>query len=231
VVSTRNDRLGRLHDRRRRICPSLLNCDFGILAEEIADAERCGTDIVHWDVMDGDFCPNFTYGPPLVKSLRRSSDAIFDVHLMMQTPDKYLDQFVDAGADIITVHAEALPDPVPVLRAIRSAGCLAGLAINPPTGLEPALALADDLDMLLVMSVMPGFGGQSFDASVLPKIKRFRELKPDVLVEIDGGINQTTIARAAQAGVSLFVVGSAFYNADNRASVFDELRRQIDVGN
>lgn len=227
MASMREQRLQRLKDGQSRICPSLLNCDFGRLADEIADAARCGADVVHWDVMDGDFCPNFTYGPPLMRSLRKHSDLLFDTHLMMETPGKYLDDFLAAGADTLTIHLEAVPEPRDLLRAIRSGGALAGLAINPPTPVESVLPWLDDVDILLVMSVMPGFGGQVFDESVLSKIKFVQGLGRDLWVEIDGGINPGTIGLAARAGASLFVVGSAFYNADNRIGVFGDLASQI----
>lgn len=227
MASTRSERLARLKDGRPRICPSLLNCDFGRLADEISDAARCGADMVHWDVMDGRFCPNFTYGPVLIRSLRGRTDLLFDVHLMMEEPDRYLDEFLSAGADVVSIHLEAVPQPKPLLRAIRKAGALAGLAINPPTTVDSILPWLDDVDVVLVMSVMPGFGGQKFDPAAIPKVKFIKELGRDVWVEIDGGINPGTIGSAVQAGAALFVVGSAFYNADNRIEVFGELARQL----
>jgi ribulose-phosphate 3-epimerase len=227
MASTRSERLARLRDRRPRICPSLLDCDFGRLADEISDAARCGADVVHWDVMDGRFCPNFTYGPVLVRSLRGQTDLLFDVHLMMEKPDRYLDDFLSAGADVVSIHLEAVDRPTPLLRKIREAGALAGLAINPPTDVRAILPWLDDVDVVLVMSVMPGFGGQKFDLGALSKVKFIKELGRNVWVEIDGGINPGTIGSAVQAGASLFVVGSAFYNADNRIEVFGELVRQL----
>jgi ribulose-phosphate 3-epimerase len=228
MSSTRANRLDRLKDRRARIAPSLLNCDFGILAEEIRSAEHAGADIVHWDVMDGAFCPNFTYGPPLIHSLRPQTDAIFDVHLMVTEPARYLDQFLSAGSDIVTIHLEAEPQPSPILGRIREAGAWSGLAINPPTPVESVLPFLDEVDLILIMSVMPGFGGQAFDPSVLPKIRQILDLKPNCCVEIDGGIGPATIDLAAAVGTRLFVVGSAFYKSENRPGVFESLRRRID---
>lgn len=227
AAENRRTRLARLSRGERSICPSLLNCDFGHLASEIAVAERCGAPIVHWDVMDGDFCPNFTYGPPLIRSLRPHSDLIFDAHLMVEQPGKYLGDFLDAGCDVITIHFEASPEPIPILRQIRSAGAWAGLAINPPTSIDGLEELLPELDLVLIMSVMPGFGGQTFDPVSLDKVRRLRAQRPDLWIQIDGGINASTIAMAAHAGADLFVVGSAFYNALNRAEVFKELTNLI----
>ena len=230
MASTREQRLSRLDDGRQRIAPSLLNCDFGILAAEINDAQRCGADVIHWDVMDGNFVPNFSYGPPLIQSLRPQTDMIFDVHLMVEDPLKYLDNYLEAGADLITAHIEVLSDPRETLRAIKKGGARAGLAINPPTPIDKIIPWLDDVDHVLVMSVMPGFGGQKFDASVLSKVKTVNNLRNDIWVEIDGGINQSTVEAASEAGVRLFVVGSAFYNADNRAEAFDDLSHRMQQG-
>ncbi len=228
MSSNRADRLARLKDGQARICPSLLNCDFGILAQEIRSAQLAGADIVHWDVMDGAFCPNFTYGPPVIQSLRPQTDAIFDVHLMVTQPARYLDQFLNAGSDIVTIHLEAEPNPTPILRRIREAGAWSGLAINPPTPVERVLPFLDEVDLILIMSVMPGFGGQAFDPSVLPKIRQILDLRPSSCVEIDGGIGPSTIDSAAAVGTRLFVVGSAFYKSENRPGVFRDLCRRID---
>lgn len=206
------------------ICPSLLNCDFGILASEIDSAGSCGAIEVHWDVMDGFFVPNFTYGPPIIASLRPASSLIYDAHLMMKEPQRYLDDFIKAGCDTITIHLEALPDPREALQKIRAGGALAGLAINPPTPVESLDPWLDDVDLVLIMSVMPGFGGQSFDERVLPKLEWVKKhARPGTLIQVDGGVNRKTIARAYQAGARLFVVGSAFYNAPDRKAEYDAL--------
>lgn len=180
--------------------------------------------------MDGEFVPNFSYGPPVIRSLRPHTEAIFDTHLMMQRPEKYLDAFLAAGCDIVTIHLEAVPDPAELLGRIRSAGALAGLAINPPTPVASVTPWLAHLDLVLVMSVMPGFGGQTFDPVSLPKLRHLKELKQDIWIEIDGGVNPGTIGAAAQAGAGLFVVGSAFYNADNRTEAFGDLARRIGPG-
>ena len=180
--------------------------------------------------MDGDFVPNFSYGPPIIESLRPQTDMIFDVHLMVEDPLKYLDKYLEAGADLITAHIEVLSDPRETLRAIRQGGARAGLAINPPTKIDQLLPWLDELDHVLVMSVMPGFGGQRFDGSVLSKAKTINNLRNNIWVEIDGGINQSTVESASEAGVRLFVVGSAFYKADNRAGAFDDLCRRMRQG-
>jgi ribulose-phosphate 3-epimerase len=227
VSGTRAERLARLADRRPRIAPSLLNCDFGILQSEIASAQSAGAQIVHWDVMDGVFCPNFTYGPPLIASLRPQTNAIFDVHLMMADPARYLNPFLQAGSDIVTIHIEAVPNPTTILREIRHAGAWSGLAINPPTPVEAILPYLDEADLILIMSVMPGFGGQAFNPSVLAKISQILNLKPDCCVEIDGGIGPATIGSAAAVGTGIFVVGSAFYKSEDRAGTFRHLEDQI----
>jgi ribulose-phosphate 3-epimerase len=208
------------------ICPSLLQCAFGKLAAEIADAERCGANAVHWDVMDGHFVPNLTYGPPVIASLRPESQLIFDVHLMLSQPENLLDAFLAAGCDIVTVHLEAVPRPGELLRSIRQGGALAGLAINPPTPAEMLEPWLHAVDLALIMSVMPGFGGQQFDEQALSKLNWVRRHAPaDVLVEVDGGINGTTSDRVVAAGAQLLVVGSAFFLSPDRQQKFEVLNR------
>lgn len=214
-----------LMEGKPHICPSLLNCTFARLEDEINDAERCGAKVIHWDVMDGEFVPNFTYGPPIIASLRDCSKLVFDTHLMMSHPEKYLDAFVEAGCDTLTIHLEAVPEPGPLLKRIRSAGVLAGLAINPPMPIEAVEPWLDDADIILVMSVMPGFGGQKFDPRALDKMSWLREHSPQTLVEVDGGVNRHTIADATKAGANMMVVGSAFYSAADRQGEFAELAR------
>lgn len=216
----------RLREAAPAICPSLLQCDFGKLAAELADAERCGASAVHWDVMDGHFVPNLSYGPPVIASLRPESSLIFDVHLMMSRPETLLDAFLAAGCDILTVHLEAVPRPADLLRAIRRGGALAGLAINPPTPVETLNPWLELVDLVLIMSVMPGFGGQQFDEQALDKLDSVRRsAPPEVLIEVDGGVNGTTTDRVAAAGAQLLVVGSAFFLSDDRQRQFDALGR------
>jgi ribulose-phosphate 3-epimerase len=219
----------RLGGPRPRICPSLLNCDFAILADEVREAARCGAASVHWDVMDGHFVPNLSYGPPVIRSLRPRSDLVFETHLMMSDPGKYLDDFLDAGCDTLTIHLEAVPEPAKLLTRIREGGALAGLAINPPTPVEALEPWLDNTDLILMMSVMPGFGGQQFDPRALPKLTWAREhARPGTLVQVDGGVNAGTIADAVTAGAGLLVVGSAFYGAQDRKDAYDRLDRLMD---
>lgn len=203
------------------VLPSLLLCDFGNLEREVRQLEEAGVKGLHLDVMDGHFVPNLTYGLPIVAALRGLTDLPLDVHLMISNPQQYVSQFVDAGSDILTIHAEAVDDPCPVLEQIRTAGAGAGLAINPPTSVESIEAALPFCDMVLVMSVMPGFGGQSFDEVALEKLTTLRKkLSDDVLLEVDGGVNEKTIAACGAAGAQLMVVGSAiFRQEDYTASV------------
>jgi ribulose-phosphate 3-epimerase len=194
------------------ILPSLLLCDFGNLADEVRAVEAAGARALHLDVMDGNFVPNISYGMPIVEAVRRVTDLPIDVHLMIARPGEFVDEFIDAGADIVTIHAEAVDDPRPVLEQIRKRGAAASLAINPPTPLE---AIADSLplcDMVLVMSVMPGFGAQAFDPVALEKLRTLRGQYGERLVlEVDGGVNAATIGGCAAAGAQMMVVGSAIF--------------------
>jgi ribulose-phosphate 3-epimerase len=209
---------------RPLITPSLLNCDFARMAEELDAVKRAGARAVHLDVMDGHFVPNLSYGAPVIADWRPRTDLPFDAHLMISDPARYLDDFVRAGCDVIIVHIEVLPDPVPLLRRIRDAGCQASLSLNPPTPLSAIEPFLDEVDAVLVMSVMPGFGGQKFEAAVLDKVRALRSARPGLRISIDGGINPTTAGAAVAAGADQLVAGSAvFRNDGNYAAALAEL--------
>ncbi|MCL2117204.1 MAG: ribulose-phosphate 3-epimerase [Planctomycetaceae bacterium] len=198
------------------INPSLLAADFGNLEREIRRIEQAGAQILHLDIMDGHFVPNLSVGIPVVEAVRRITELPLDVHLMLSEPQKYVKPFRKAGADVITVHIEVLDDPRPLLDEIRQLGAAAGLAHNPPTPMEKSAPFLRDADLVLTMSVMPGFGGQVFDPAVLEKIAYIREHSaPNTLISVDGGVNENTIADCARAGANLFVAGtSVFGTAD-----------------
>lgn len=210
--------------------PSMLFCDFGNLEREVRKLEEAGVRGLHLDVMDGHFVPNLTYGIPLVAAFRKLTQLPLDVHLMISAPDRYVPQFIEAGADSLTIHLEAVPNPTPVFRQIRAGGASAGLAINPATPAEAAEKYLTECDLLLVMSVNPGFGGQAFDEVAIDKLRYFAgRLGPEQLLEVDGGVSPQTIERCAAAGAQLFVVGSAIFGGhDYRARVnqLEELARE-----
>ncbi|MFO0949982.1 MAG: ribulose-phosphate 3-epimerase [Isosphaeraceae bacterium] len=218
------------------VTPSMLDCDFTRVGEELDALSKAGALAVHLDVMDGHFVPNLSYGPPVVKDWRARTDFPFDTHLMMSNPEKYVDAFADAGADVIIFHIEVHPDPVALAREIRSKGCEAGICLNPPTPVSMIEPYLDEFDSVLVMSVMPGFGGQKFDASVLEKVRRVRALKPEMRISIDGGIKPDTAADAVAAGVSQLVVGSAVLRYPGKdyatalARVAEGVRRGLERG-
>lgn len=209
------------------IAPSMLKCDFGNLRREIELLEAAGAELLHLDVMDGHFVPNLSYGPMVIRSLRQLTELPFDAHLMISDPERYLDDYLDAGCDCITVHVEAVPQPQQLLRRIRQSGRRAGLALNPGTPVDRIEAAVPECDLILVMSVEPGFGGQAFQANTLQKVRRLKELRqPGTALSIDGGIGPDTIELAAEAGADLFVVGSAIFDApDYHAAIADLARR------
>ncbi len=196
------------------ILPSLLLCDFGHLADEIARLESAGVKAFHLDVMDGHFVPNLTYGPLVVEATRKCTSLPLEVHLMISSPADYARQFRDAGADHLTFHFEAVADPRPVIDQIHELGCTVGVAINPPTPVTAIDRIIDHCDSILVMSVMPGFGGQEFDPIALEKLRQLRDRSAGKgpLLAIDGGIHTSTIAEASAAGAELYAVGSAIFH-------------------
>jgi len=211
------------------VLPSLLLCDFGNLEREIRQLEAAGVRGLHLDGMDGHFVPNLTYGMPFVAALRKLTDLPLDVHLMISNPQQYVNQFVDAGADLLTIHAEAVDDPRPVLEEIRSLGVGAGLAINPPTSVASIEAALPLCDLVLAMSVMPGFGGQTFDEIALTKLADLRtKVSENVLLEVDGGVNSDTIAACGAAGAQLLVVGSAIFRTSDYSESVANLTRLAD---
>jgi ribulose-phosphate 3-epimerase len=214
-----------------QISPSILSADFARLAEEAA-AVAAVADWLHVDVMDYHFVPNLTLGLPVVESLLKHATLPVDCHLMIEDPDRWAPEYAAAGARNVTIHAEAVHAPVRTLRAIRAAGARSGLAVNPGTPVEPYEDLLPEVDMLLLMTVEPGFGGQHFLDMVLPKLRRARELVgrhgAAVWLQVDGGVSEETIERCADAGADVFVAGSAVYDSDDPADVVQALRAQAE---
>src|SRR5690606_2814120 len=212
-----------------KIAPSILAADFSKLAEEVKDVEKAGADLIHIDVMDGHFVPNITMGPIVVEALRPITGLPLDVHLMIENPDAYIEQFAKAGADYITVHVEACRHLHRTIQLIRSFGVKPGVVLNPHTPIETIQHILEDVDMVLFMTVNPGFGGQKFIESVVPKVealsKIIKERGLNIEIEIDGGINAETIVPCAKAGATVFVAGSAIYSKEDRAQALQEIKQ------
>ncbi|HDX9576956.1 TPA: ribulose-phosphate 3-epimerase [Bacillus pseudomycoides] len=211
-----------------KIAPSILSADFSRLGEEIKDVEKGGADYIHVDVMDGHFVPNITIGPLIVEAIRPITSLPLDVHLMIENPDQYIEAFAKAGADIITVHVEACPHLHRTIQLIKSQGIKAGVVLNPHTPVSMIEHVLEDIDMVLLMTVNPGFGGQKFIHSVLPKVKQVADMIRDrnlqVEIEIDGGVNVETAKLCVEAGANVLVAGSAVYNEKDRGAAIAAIR-------
>ena len=221
---SRSATLDRLKSQIPVIAPSMLKCDFGNLHREIELLDNANAGILHLDVMDGHFVPNLSYGPMVIERLRPMTRDVFDAHLMISEPDRYLDEYLKAGCDAITFHIEAVADAGPLLQRIREADVVAGLALNPGTPVSQIERFLPDCDLVLVMSVEPGFGGQKFIPSALDKLRKLRELcSPETLLSVDGGVGRETIADCASAGADLFVAGSAIFDEPDYGTAISEL--------
>lgn len=210
-----------------KISPSVLSCDFSKMGEEITQLIDSGADYIHFDVMDGHFVPNITIGPPIVAALRRYCSVPMDVHLMLDNPEEYIESFADAGADIITVHIEATNHAHRLIQQIKDIGCKAGIVLNPATPENRIEFLVEDIDMVLVMTVNPGFGGQKFIPDMLRKIKAIRAMIGDRDLEVDGGIDEHTAPEVVKAGANVLVAGSYVFNNSSYKTAIKKLRESI----
>ncbi len=215
-----------------KISPSVLSADFAKLGEDIKLIAECGAEYIHIDVMDGAFVPNISFGPVVIKAVRDATDHVFDVHLMIEKPERYIKDFSDAGADIITVHQEACTHLHRVIQQIHALGKKAGVALNPATPVCMIKDILSEIDMVLLMTVNPGFGGQKYIHSVTSKIRELRkmcdELGIDMDIQVDGGIDKVTAAEAAGAGANILVAGSAVFGAADRQKAIDDIRSAAD---
>ncbi len=211
------------------IAPSILSADFSRLGDEVRDVVASGADVIHIDVMDGHFVPNITIGPLVVKAVRKITDKPLDVHLMISNPDDYIEEFANAGADWITVHVETCPHLHRTIQCIKGYGKKAGAVLNPSTSLSTLEEILPELDLVMLMSVNPGFGGQSFIPSSVDKIRKLKkkidERNLSVGIEVDGGVSPSTISQVASAGANIFVAGSAVFGQQDYAAVISELKR------
>ena len=206
-----------------KISPSILSADFSILGDEIKSLEKAGADLIHVDVMDGHFVPNITMGPPIIKMVRKCTKLPFDVHLMISPVEKYIKAFADAGADIITIHPEATDNLKRAVSSIKSLGKKAGVSLNPKTPISALMDVMNDIDLILIMSVNPGFAGQSFMGEVLPKVSELRKMINDkklkIDIEIDGGINFETAPLAVKAGANILVSGTTIFSGSLKDNI------------
>ncbi len=206
-----------------KISPSILSADFSILSDEIKNLEKAGADLIHVDVMDGHFVPNITMGPPIIKAIRKCTKLPFDVHLMISPVEKYIKAFADAGSDIITLHPEATDNLKRAIQTIKSFGKKAGVSLNPKTPISALMDVINDIDLILIMSVNPGFAGQSFMGEVLPKVSELRKMINDkklkIDIEIDGGINFETAPLAVKAGANILVSGTTIFSGSLKDNI------------
>ncbi len=216
-----------------KISPSMLSCDFSRIGEEAEKIANSGADMLHLDVMDGHFVPNITFGAPVIKSIRNRTDIVFDVHLMISDPLKYAEDFVKAGADILTFHVESDSDVKATIEKIKSLSCKVGLSVKPGTPVEAVFPYLDDIDMVLIMTVEPGFGGQSFMEDMMGKItllrNKLQQTGKTADIQVDGGINEDTVSVAARAGANVFVAGSAVFCTDSYEKAISLLRKNAEV--
>lgn len=215
----------------KKIAPSVLSADFSKLGSEVMAVEKAGADLIHLDVMDGHFVPNITIGPVVVNSIKNIAQKPLDVHLMIEHPEQYIDDFAKAGANYISIHPETTPHLQRALNMIRQAGAKASVALNPSTPLFYLDHVWDDIDMVLLMTVNPGFGGQSFIPEMKNKIQSLRKkidrIRPEILIEIDGGVNMDNCAELSKLGVDIFVAGSAIFQQENYQDVITKMKKQI----
>lgn len=212
-----------------KIAPSMLACDFACIGNEVQKISKGGADLVHLDVMDGDFVPNISFGPAVIKSMRKYTSLPFDVHLMIQNPNRYIEEFAKAGADIITFHVEAEKDIPQTIQKIKSFGVKPGLVIKPNTRAEAVFPYLKDIYMVLIMTVEPGFGGQVFMEDMMPKVTAIKnytnKINPNLLIEADGGINLETIPIAAKYGVDICVAGTSVFKNTNTGKAIEDLKK------
>ena len=216
---------------QKKIAPSILSADFARLADEIAKVEAAGADMIHVDVMDGHFVPNFTIGPPIVKAIRKVTKLPLDVHLMMTNPDEFIPEFIKAGSNYLTVHVETCPHLHRTVQSIKEEGVKAGVTLNPATPLGSIEEILPEVDLLLIMSVNPGFGGQSFIPSVLEKLRRARKMIDGrglkVELEVDGGVKPDNMTELSRAGADIFVSGSAIFGSGDYKGTIQKMRKAI----
>ncbi|HHW69799.1 MAG TPA: ribulose-phosphate 3-epimerase [Clostridiales bacterium] len=217
----------------KKIAPSILSSDFSKLGEEVSSLDKAGADFIHIDIMDGHFVPNLTIGPPIVRAIRHITDVPFDVHLMMDNPMDFVDEFIKAGADSITVHAEVLPHLHRAVMYIKEKGVNVGVALNPSTPIDVLDYVLDEIDMVLIMTVNPGFGGQDFIPSMLDKITLLKDMiiskDTDVHIQVDGGISLENIHTVSSAGADIFVAGSAIFSASDRRNMINKMREKASI--